>query len=443
MKYMSFRFKMAIVGFALIFTASCIAGGLLARENEVTGSKPLEGVAIQGRPAKLAIALPVSSGHYTSYPGSIQPAKKADLHFRVSGPLVAVNVQVGDEVTTGQVLMKIDPRDFERRVNLVKNQVDNLQAEYLAMIHGDRSEDIQMLEADLVAAQARDKETTSHFKRMETLLASQVQSRNEYDRAERDMQVSQAAVKRLNANLEKARKGAREEDLAAMKAQIATLETELKVAEDQLADCQLGAPFGGVVTRQCIENFEMVQGGVPVLRIHDISTLEISVSVPESVILSQNFDRMVPYEVQLSSLPDVKIPAFLKEWNTEAELSTKTFDLVFSLKAPTGIKVFPGMTAEVSGPFAEVSQGSASVYVPSGAVVSTDQGKSSVWVYNLINETIEKRPVVMEGTLGDAYVGINAGLKPGEVVVASGANFLSENMKVIPLNAEEIKSYLP
>ena len=50
------------------------------------------------------------------FPGRAEAIQHADLSFRVGGTLMALPVRVGMEVEAGQVVARLDPRDFEVRV---------------------------------------------------------------------------------------------------------------------------------------------------------------------------------------------------------------------------------------------------------------------------------------------------------------------------------------
>ncbi len=54
------------------------------------------------------------------YPGKVQAHREVDLAFQVAGPLIELPVRNGEEVTIGQVLARIDPRDFENELNAQK-----------------------------------------------------------------------------------------------------------------------------------------------------------------------------------------------------------------------------------------------------------------------------------------------------------------------------------
>jgi RND family efflux transporter MFP subunit len=72
------------------------------------------------RPVKtMAIESPFAfSGR--KYPGKVQAHREVDLAFQVAGPLIELPVRNGEDVKEGQVLARIDPRDFENELNAKK-----------------------------------------------------------------------------------------------------------------------------------------------------------------------------------------------------------------------------------------------------------------------------------------------------------------------------------
>ncbi|ACN16485.1 hypothetical protein HRM2_34100 [Desulforapulum autotrophicum HRM2] len=52
------------------------------------------------------------------YPGTVKASRTAKLAFRVAGPLSRVDIKLGDAVKRGQVLMQIDPQDYEEIILL-------------------------------------------------------------------------------------------------------------------------------------------------------------------------------------------------------------------------------------------------------------------------------------------------------------------------------------
>ncbi|MBU1231537.1 MAG: efflux RND transporter periplasmic adaptor subunit [Proteobacteria bacterium] len=230
-----------------------------------------------------------------SYPGFILASRQAQLAFRVKGPLISVNVQPGDIVEKGQVLMQIDPRDFE----------DN----------------IRVLEAQLAGAKAQQDGAERDFTRAQTLFEQHVSATADFDRAKSRFDSAFAGVQSVKA--------------------------QLQIARHQLKDTSLHAPYAGVITTQSAENYEMVKSGEEVLGIQDISSLEVEIKVPENEIAHHPLQQGEQVTVELSAIAGRLFTAQLKEWNTAADPVTRTYALRFSFPAPGDVHVLPGMTAEV------------------------------------------------------------------------------------------------
>ena len=47
------------------------------------------------------------------YYGIVQGSERVNLSFRVSGPLIELNVLEGDSIEKGSLIARIDPRDYE------------------------------------------------------------------------------------------------------------------------------------------------------------------------------------------------------------------------------------------------------------------------------------------------------------------------------------------
>jgi RND family efflux transporter MFP subunit len=82
------------------------------------------------RPVKM---LTIESGKDVltrKYPGKVEASQKVDLAFQVSGPLTALPVIEGQEVKKGDLLARIDPRDFENDLAVAKSELKNAKAQY-------------------------------------------------------------------------------------------------------------------------------------------------------------------------------------------------------------------------------------------------------------------------------------------------------------------------
>lgn len=92
--------------YAVLFIAALVALAACRGEEETTQEVPVV------RPVK-TITLGGDQGGGRSFPGKVQGSQRVNLSFRVQGPLVEFPVNEGDEVKKGQLLAKLDPRDYE------------------------------------------------------------------------------------------------------------------------------------------------------------------------------------------------------------------------------------------------------------------------------------------------------------------------------------------
>ena len=237
-----------------------------------------------------------TSSFNQNYPGTIHASQQTALAFRVGGPLIKVAVKPGDRVEKGQLLMQIDPRDFE------------------ASIH--------VLEAQLAGAEAQQDRAQRDFDRAQTLFEQHVNATADFDRAKSAFDSAFSGVQSVKA--------------------------QLQIARHRLKDTSLRAPYAGVITTQNAENYEMVKSGNQVLAIQDISTLEVEIKIPENEIARWPLKAGKEVSVELAAIPNRSFTAKLVEWSTAADPLTRTYALRFSFVAPKDLQVLPGMTADVS-----------------------------------------------------------------------------------------------
>ncbi|MDF7809279.1 efflux RND transporter periplasmic adaptor subunit [Pontiellaceae bacterium B12219] len=308
------------------------------------------------------------------FPGTVKASEETALSFRVGGPLTEVNVVLGEPVKKGDLLMQIDPRDFQDR--------------------------IQSLEAELAGAVALQENAKQDYKRVAGLFEQKVVPQSDYDRAKSVLDSSTARVNGLDA--------------------------QLLIARHALEDTSLRAPYDGTVTKQLVENHEMIKAGEVVLHYHNIQTLEITVQIPENEIATTPRRANVAVQVYFPSIQKQSFQAFLKEWSTEADPLTRTYELTFAMEAPENYSVLPGMTAQVVFPDSRNEE--AVFTVPVSALVADASGGSSVWIYDKSKNTAALRTVMVGELNGASRVVIEEGLSEGDLVVVTGSRLIHDKL---------------
>lgn len=373
--------RLAVIVGAGFLVALGIA--VLALRHESRSKEPAEtdvlAKALAGpRPVVLEPVVSAPPVEGRTFPGAVQAFEKTLLSFRVSGPLVEVNVKPGDAVRKGQVLMQVDPRDFQDRIAALEAQLDRTVAQY--------------------------KKAAQDYKRATELFEEKVIPPASFDMAQSAHDATAAAVKEIEAGL--------------------------LTAKHQLEDTTLVAPYDGIVTDKLVENHQMVAVGQVVVGLHDISRLKIEVEIPENEIVNRRLEAGEPAQIQFASVPGREFPAVLREWNTAAAAVTRTYSVVFEMAAPADATILPGMTAQAR--WASALTSAPVAVVSAKTVVADAQGRSFVWVFDPQTSRAQKREVETGLLMDSRRIQILKGVASGESIVRDGAGFITETMELKP-----------
>ena len=310
-----------------------------------------------------------------SFPGRARAGQEVNRSFRVSGPLITLPVNVGDEVKAGDILARIDPQDFETK--------------------------LATLEGQLQREQAKAKRAQADLTRLQNIYRDDPGA------------TSQTAIDRALQLRDSAR------------ASVSSIEASVQNARDQLSYTYLKAPFDGVVVETYVENFETVVAKQSILRVLDPSNIEFVVNVPEILI------SLAPYVTDISvtfdALPGIEIPAKLKEIGKEASQATRTYPVTLVMEQPQGAEILPGMAGQAAIASRPPDDSAlVGIQIPATAIFTgEDRSKNFVWVVDESTKTLSRRAVEI-GQLARFGILIKRGLQPGEWIVVKGVHSVKE-----------------
>lgn len=217
--------------------------------------------------------------------GSVLPRWAARVASKGMGQVTSATVERGDSVRAGDVLVQLDDA-------LVRHQLDEARAgEALARAQleeleaGTRPEDLAAARASLDEARAEEVRASKEMARLEELARKRAATPSQYDRATAALGRARAQVARLEALLVRARQGPRKEVLAQARARLAQAEARTAQARQRVEDSRVVAPFDAVVVEKLVEPGAHVKTGEPVVRLADLSRLEMEVAVPEEALV--------------------------------------------------------------------------------------------------------------------------------------------------------------
>ncbi len=379
-------------------------------------------------------------------PGRARAVEQIDLAFRVSGPLVALPVKVGDTVEAGQLLARIDPRDFQLGVQRAQANLQQAQAQLQAMEAGARPEELAQLKAALVQAEGGYTVARSEYERAVELYSQRAMPQEEYDRRRQALIRAQAALKSAQEALRIGESGAREEDLAAKRAEITALTAALTEAQNALDDTVLVAPFAGTVATTYVDNYQEVQAKQQIVRLLDTSRIEMVINVPESGMWLVNYLQAtlsdeqweeavkITCTFQPSADQTIEVPATIKEIGAEASRTTRTYPLTLIMDQPAEGEILPGFagTARASVELPEDVEASG-FEVPGSAVSEGENGEKLVWLVDEASGKVSRQEVAVDKTTARGI--IVKGLSRGQLVATAGVHYLKNGQTVRILGA--------
>ncbi len=257
--------------------------------------------------------------------------------------------------------------------------------------------------SNLKAAKAEFNRAQAQFERMAELVERQLVSRSEYDQKKASRDVAESDVERT---------------------------------QKALNDTSLRAPFAGVIANRHVENFQDVTAKQAIISLQDPSDLEVVINIPENSILRATADRsQINPVASFDALPDKQFTLNLKEFATQADPNTQTFELVFIMDSPEGLTVLPGMSVSVTASVPDRNATSTVKTVPATALFADREGGNSqyVWIINEADMSISRRAVQV-GSLRGQNVEVIEGVSSGERIVTAGVHYLEEGQKVSLLN---------
>jgi len=145
----------AIVGMAIVAAgvyAVFFLGGNKEEIEEVPSIRPLKMMTVgQSIPAQIR-----------KYPGKVAAMDKVTLGFQVDGPLIELPINKGQEVKEGDLLARIDPRDFQNRFDSARAELEQTSTQLERIKKAAESGAISQTE--LTNAQAAFERAQANFK---------------------------------------------------------------------------------------------------------------------------------------------------------------------------------------------------------------------------------------------------------------------------------------
>jgi RND family efflux transporter MFP subunit len=341
-------------------------------------------------PVRVSVAKPLQESGRLRYSANITAFTQVVLAFKSAGYVDSILqrtgadgrqriLQVGDQVTRGEVLAQVREAEYMDRVNSAKAQLQEAQAGY------DKAK--------------------QDFGRAANLFASDSLTKTQYDAAKASLDSSAAGIENAQANLQQ--------------------------AETALRDCSLKSPLDGWVVDRTIEIGSFAGIGTQAFTLARTDLVKAVFGVPDTQISTVKLGA--PQAISTSSLPG-EFRGRITGVSASADPKSRVFSVEVTIPNP-GDRLKPGMIATIVLNAGKLTQ--SGIAIPLSAVVRSSKRPDSFAVFVISEEGgrifARERQVEVGETAGN-MVDATQGLMVGDRVVTLGATQIKDGdeVKVIP-----------
>lgn len=310
--------------------------------------------------------------------GSLIGAATVDVVPKVSGRLETIQVRLGDRVSKGQLLARLEDRELQEQVRQAEASFEVSKAS------------LRQREADLKFADTA-------LKRSENLAARDLVSRQALDDAQARVEAAQAQVE-------------------LSRAQLGQSQARLEELQINLTNTRILSPVDGFVGSRRVDAGAFVGPNSPVVSVVDISFVRLVANLVERDL--KRVGTGMAAEVQVDAYPGEVFAGRVARVAPVLDPATRTAQMEVEVPNPSA-RLKPGMYARVRFTVAESPN---ALTVPRNAIVDLE-GERGVFVTG--DDTAKWTPVTT-GIQEDEAVEVLSGLTDGAKIVTLGSASLKD-----------------
>ena len=285
--------------------------------------------------------------------GNIE-AHESLVSFKVTGRIIALPVEEGMTLKSGDLLARLDSDDYRQQVAEDESTVRVRDRQLSLGLAGSRTQEIEAAKLAVLDAQADLEQKKKDYARYQALYEKDEIPGQTRDLAATNVTRAQATCDRAQQIYNELVEGTRKEELAVEHANVHQADQNLQMSRIRLTYTVLRAPFNGVVLVRQAELGEVVSPGTPIVTLADLDHLWVRVYVPETDLGKVHWGQVV--DVRTDTYPDKIYHGRISFISSEAEFTPKSVQtekervtLVYRVKVDVenpNRELKPGMPAD-------------------------------------------------------------------------------------------------
>ena len=338
--------------------------------------------------------------------GTLAAVDQVTISSEADGKVSRILADLGDRVKAGQPLIQVDREKQQYNFDQQRASLEKALAQLGApdpqhLPEAEKTPDVMKAAADLAQARQAHDRASQLFKR--TLIPQQT-----LDDAATTLQSKQASY---DLSLQNAKN---------LRASIQASEASMKLADRQLRDTEIRAPFDGIVEKRLVNLGELVKTQMPVMAVVRVDPLKVVAEIPEK--MAPWIKEGQPVELHVDAYPDRVFIGKVSRISPAVNTSTRAFPFE---------ALIPNQDATLKpGTFARVHIESGKVdtvlTLPYGAM-QYRYGVNRVFMID--GDKLAVRELKVGDRLGDR-IEILSGVKAGDHVAVNDIDKLSDGQKV-------------
>lgn len=409
-----------------------VLGGCSVKPVSATSGKPHAAQAVE---TSLAEARVRQVPRTLNANGSLVAGASADIMPQVAERIQAVLVRVGQPVSQGTALVTLDRGNLELRLEQAKAAAGQaraalLQAESRAGVSGGAHFEADKLPEVISARAAADLARTqaemaaANERRYKEALRTGDVSQVAYEQIAQQARSAEEQMRVAAQQLSMALSAARQsyQMVAGAQAGLAGAQVQVAMAERELQNATVRAPFSGLVSALHAGAGQMAGPAAKVATMVRIQDLEAHLQIPER---EQGSIRPgLEVRLRVAAYGGRAFSGEVRGVSPSIDPVMRTFNVIAAVANPEGL-LRPGMFATST---LELAERQTMIFVPESAVVR-EAGSSSASVFTVDNNVAVQR-IVRTGEPVDGDVPLLAGLEKGAKVAVLNTNLLFDGAPV-------------
>jgi multidrug efflux pump subunit AcrA (membrane-fusion protein) len=353
------------------------------------------------------------------------PLSTRTLEFESGGAdqVVPLGLDIGHEVESGDVLVQIDPVEFQLALDAANAELELARRNLQDLKAWKRTEEIRQARGAFEEASARHERAKADLDRARQLHAKRALAQEALDEAVMDARTAAAALTRAEAALELAEAGPTPEQLAVAEARVRTAEAQVAIRQDRLDKTTLRAPYPGMIVNRYVDVGDRVTAmpRVEILQLIDPRVLFAEVDVPEKY---QGVIKLDEIATVTAAGITGDLPARIDLINAMIDPETRTFRIRVTIDNRQQILKAGGFV-HVQVPIQTRQEVTT---VPVSAVSFAD-GQTAVFV---LRDGVARKTPVELGISDSQLYEVVSGVSEGELVVTEKIAVLDDGLAVQP-----------